>query len=205
MKTFSFHHKLLLMAGLLLSLHSLVPHVHGAQFVTTEELTLEASLPEGVSIYPYLDRMAQYGINVREANQLIRAAYAGEVVGNVYEEERRFDLVVRLNDQSRQQLNLDQLSITARNGQLIPLSEVASVEERESPMLISREQARRFINIGVNIRNRDVTSLVADIQSALTAELNLPHYRCRRYPSAARADDRRRGCFRFPAHGAFQR
>ncbi|WP_020567364.1 CusA/CzcA family heavy metal efflux RND transporter [Neolewinella persica] len=120
------------------------------------------------------DKMAQYGINVREANQLIRAAYAGEIVGNVYEEERKFDLVVRLNDQSRQELNLDQLSITARNGQLIPLSEVASVEERESPMLISREQARRFINIGVNVRNRDVASLVAEIQLALNAELELP-------------------------------
>lgn len=120
------------------------------------------------------DRMAQYGINVREANQLIRAAYAGEIVGNVYEEERKFDLVVRLNDQSRQELNLDQLSITARNGELIPLSAVASVEERESPMLISRERARRFINIGVNVRNRDVASLVADIQAALDAELKLP-------------------------------
>jgi cobalt-zinc-cadmium resistance protein CzcA len=120
------------------------------------------------------DKMAQYGVNVREANQLIRAAYAGEIVGNVYEEERKFDLVVRLNDQSRQELDLDQLSITARNGQLIPLSEVASVEERESPMLISREQARRFINIGVNVRNRDVASLVEEIQSTLGVELDLP-------------------------------
>ena len=120
------------------------------------------------------DRMSQYGINVREANQLIRAAYAGEIVGNVYEEERKFDLVVRLNDQSRQELNLDQLTLPARNGQLIPLSEVASVEERESPMLISRERARRFINIGVNVRNRDVASLVEEIQSKLNAELDLP-------------------------------
>ncbi|SEQ90112.1 CusA/CzcA family heavy metal efflux RND transporter [Neolewinella agarilytica] len=120
------------------------------------------------------NRMAQYGVTVRAANQLIRAAYAGEIVGSVYEEERKFDLVVRLNDQSRQTLDLDQLSITARNGRLIPLSEVASVEERESPMLISREQARRFINIGVNVRNRDVATLVADIQTALEAKLDLP-------------------------------
>ena len=120
------------------------------------------------------DRMAQYGVTVRAANQLIRAAYAGEIVGSVYEEERKFDLVVRLNNQSRQALDLDQLSITARNGRLIPLSEVASVEERESPMLISREQARRFINIGVNVRNRDVATLVAEIQTALGAKLDLP-------------------------------
>lgn len=120
------------------------------------------------------DRMAQYGITVRAANQLIRAAYAGEIVGNVYEEERKFDLVVRLNGQSRQTLDLDQLSIPARNGQLIALSAVATINERESPMLISREQARRFINIGVNVRNRDVATLVEEIQVALAAELNLP-------------------------------
>lgn len=120
------------------------------------------------------DRMAQFGVTVREANQLIRASYAGEIVGSVYEEERKFDLVVRLNGQARQTLDLGQLSITARNGRLIPLSEVASVEERESPMLISREQARRFINIGVNVRNRDVATLVAEIQAALGAELDLP-------------------------------
>jgi len=120
------------------------------------------------------DRMAQYGISVQQANQLVRTAYAGEIVGNIYEEERKFDLVVRLNGQSRQELNLDQLSLTARNGQLVPLSEVAMVAERESPMLISREQARRFINIGINVRNRDVASLVDEIQTTLEEELVLP-------------------------------
>jgi cobalt-zinc-cadmium resistance protein CzcA len=120
------------------------------------------------------DRMAQFGVNIREANQLVRAAYAGEIVGSVYEEERKFDLVVRLADSFREELDLTQLTLMASNGELIPLSEVAVVEERESPMLISREQARRFINIGVNVRNRDVAGLVEDIQAELTAGLKLP-------------------------------
>ncbi len=120
------------------------------------------------------DRMAQYGINVADANQLVRAAYAGEKVGSIYEEERKFDLVVRLADRYRGSLDLARLSLPAANGQLIPLSEIATVVENESPMLISREQARRFINIGVNVRNRDVASLVADIEASLSSGLELP-------------------------------
>ena len=120
------------------------------------------------------DRMAQYGITVAEANQLVRAAYAGEKVGSIYEEERKFDLVVRLDDRYRGSLDLDRLSLPAAGGALIPLSEVATVVEGESPMLISREQARRFINIGVNVRNRDVASLVEEIQATLNAGLDLP-------------------------------
>ncbi len=118
--------------------------------------------------------MAQYGINVADANQLVRAAYAGEKVGSIYEEERKFDLVVRLADRYHGSLDLARLSLPAANGQLIPLSEIATVVENESPMLISREQARRFINIGVNVRNRDVASLVADIEATLSSGLELP-------------------------------
>ncbi|MBC6996767.1 CusA/CzcA family heavy metal efflux RND transporter [Neolewinella lacunae] len=120
------------------------------------------------------DRLAQFGIDVRAANQLVRAAYAGEVVGAVYEEERKFDLVVRLDKAYREDLDLAQLTLADHHGRLLPLSEVATVEERLSPMLISREQARRFINIGVNVRNRDVAGLVEDIQARLAEGLDLP-------------------------------
>ncbi len=119
-------------------------------------------------------RLAQYGVNIRELNQLIRAAYAGEVVGQIYEEERSFDLVVRLAEPYRQQLDLSQFSVPTRNGQLVALSELATMEEGESPMLISREQARRFINVGVNVRDRDVASLVAEISGQLNEQLALP-------------------------------
>ena len=119
-------------------------------------------------------RMAQYGISVSDVNQIIRAAYAGEYVGNVYEEERKFDLVVRIAPQFRQELNVDRLTISTYDGKEIPLSSIVTIVEKESPMLISREQARRFINIGVNVRNRDIASLVTDIQNDLKGTLELP-------------------------------
>ncbi|MCI5081577.1 MAG: CusA/CzcA family heavy metal efflux RND transporter [Saprospiraceae bacterium] len=127
-----------------------------------------------LSIQFRYDRMAQYGVSVADVNQIVRAAYAGEQVGRVYEEERRFDLVVRLTPARRAQLDLQQLSITAADGRQIPLSELAEIVPKSSPMLISREQARRFINIGINVRDRDVASLVQDIQQKLETSLQLP-------------------------------
>lgn len=120
------------------------------------------------------DRLAQYGVNVSDVNQVIRAAYAGEQVGDIFEEERKFDLVVRVAPQYRKEMDLAQLTIGAIDGRQIPLNEVAKIEIIEGPMLISREQARRFINIGVNVRDRDVASLVANIQSELAQYLELP-------------------------------
>lgn len=119
-------------------------------------------------------RMAQYGVSIADVNQIIRAAYAGEQVGNVYEEERKFDLVVRVAPKYRQDLDLDRLTVNTFDGQQIPISTFAQIVTKEGPMLISREQARRFINVGVNVRNRDVASLVNDIQSSLGENLDLP-------------------------------
>ena len=127
-----------------------------------------------LSIQYNRDRMAQYGINVEDVNQVIRAAYAGEQAGSIYEQERKFDLVVRLAPAYRQQLDLQQLTISSYDRRQIPLNEVARIQQKESPMMISREQARRFINIGVNVRNRDVASLVEDIENQLDVALNLP-------------------------------
>ncbi len=119
-------------------------------------------------------RLAQYGVSVEDVNQVIRSAYAGEFVGSIFEEERKFDLVVRVNRASREKLDLNQLTIMSADGVPLPISEVATVQSIEGPMLITREQARRFINIGINVRDRDVASLVADIAQKLDAELVLP-------------------------------
>ncbi|CAA6829099.1 MAG: Cobalt-zinc-cadmium resistance protein CzcA; Cation efflux system protein CusA [uncultured Aureispira sp.] len=119
-------------------------------------------------------KLAQHSINVKDVNQIIRAAYAGEQVGDIFEEERKFDLVVRIAPAYRQELNLEQLTILNKAGQAIPLSAVASIETVEGPMLISREQARRFINVGVNVRNKDVATLVEEIKTAVDQNLDLP-------------------------------
>ena len=119
-------------------------------------------------------KLAQHSINVKDVNQIIRAAYAGEQVGDIFEEERKFDLVVRVAPAYRQELNLEQLTILNKEGQAIPLNDVASIEAVEGPMLISREQARRFINVGVNVRNKDVATLVEEIKTAVDESLDLP-------------------------------
>jgi len=119
-------------------------------------------------------KMAQYGVAISDVNQIIRAAYAGEQVGHIYEEERKFDLVVRTSIPTRKELNLDQFTVNGIDNQSFPISTFAHVVPKEGPMLISREQARRFINIGVNVRNRDVASLVGDIKESIDNNLQLP-------------------------------
>lgn len=119
-------------------------------------------------------QMALFGINVEDVNTAIRTAYAGEVAGAVYENERRFDLVLRLAPEYRQSLNLNRVFVHSSTGAHIPLSQVAEMVPSIGPMMISREDAKRRISIGVNVRDRDVASLVADIETRLNSELDLP-------------------------------
>lgn len=119
-------------------------------------------------------QMALFGINVEDVNTAIRTAYAGEVVGSIYENERRFELVLRHAPAYRDRLNLNRIFVHSANGNHIPLSQVAEVVPSEGPMMISREEAKRRISIGVNVRDRDVASLVQEIEQRLNADLDLP-------------------------------
>ncbi|MCB9283483.1 MAG: CusA/CzcA family heavy metal efflux RND transporter [Lewinellaceae bacterium] len=119
-------------------------------------------------------KIAEYGLSIQELNSLVRTAYAGEAAGVVFEQERQFDLVVRLAEPFRESLNLEQLYVYLQDGKRLPLSEVASVDYVEGPMQISRENARRRITIGVNVRQRDLAGLVEEIQQTLGAQLALP-------------------------------
>ncbi len=118
-------------------------------------------------------KIATYGLNINDVNQIVRAAFAGESAGIVYEGEKRFDLVVRLNKASREHMELARLYINTPNGQMIPLNELATVEYSNGPMQISREQAQRRIVIGINIRNRDIASFIEEVETKLDAGLNL--------------------------------
>ena len=118
--------------------------------------------------------LALQGISVDQVNQSIRTAYAGEIVGKMYENEKSFDLVVRFQVEDRKSLDLSKILVINSKGNSIPVSQVASVEETIGPMLISREKASRFINIGINVRNRDIASLVEEIQIKLGKEIKLP-------------------------------
>jgi len=120
-------------------------------------------------------KLAQYGLKVSDLNTVLRASFAGQVAGQVYEGERRYDLVMRLDSVHRQGLgNLQDLYVDTPGGQKIPLDELATVAYRNAPIQISRDNARRRINIGINVRGRDVQSLVQEIQRKLGQGLKLP-------------------------------
>ena len=120
------------------------------------------------------EKMARYGIHVDDVNRVVRASFAGEEAGTVFENERRFDLVIRLDSAIRQANALNLLYVNAANGDQIPLREIVTTDYVKGPMQISRENARRRITVGINVRNRDMGSLVADITKVLDEKLNLP-------------------------------
>ncbi|WP_210517779.1 CusA/CzcA family heavy metal efflux RND transporter [Hymenobacter terricola] len=122
-------------------------------------------------------KMAQYGLRISDLNALLRSSFAGDVAGQVYEGERRYDLVLRLDSTRRQGLSdLRNLYVDTPTGQKIPLEEVAAVAYRNAPAQISRDDARRRINIGVNVRGRDVQTLVQEIQGKLNRVKLPPGY-----------------------------
>jgi heavy metal efflux system protein len=120
-------------------------------------------------------KMAQYGLNVNEVNSAIKMTFAGETAGIVMEGEKRFDLVVRMDSVYRQDIqNLRELYIDLPSGSQIPLQEVADVNYENAPLEISRDNTHRRITIGINVRGRDVESVVADIQKVMKNKITLP-------------------------------
>ncbi|NKI27029.1 CusA/CzcA family heavy metal efflux RND transporter [Arenibacter sp. 6A1] len=120
-------------------------------------------------------KLAQYGLNITAVNSIVQAAFAGAKAGVVFEGEKRFDLVVRLNKENRSSItDIQNLYINLSNGSQIPLSEIAKVSYEPGPMQISRDNTNRRTYVGINIRDRDVKSVVKDIQAILERELDLP-------------------------------
>ncbi len=131
-------------------------------------------LPQIKATY-FRERLAQYGLDVADVNQLIRTSFAGETAGVVFEGERRFDLVVRLDSAHRTDLtDLRNLYIPLPNGGAVPLGELADVRYEEAPAQISRDNTKRRITIGINVLNRDVESVVNDIQARIEKGVVLP-------------------------------
>ncbi len=120
-------------------------------------------------------KLAQYGLNIQAINQLVKTTFAGESAGIVMEGEKRFDLVVRMDSLHRQDIqNLRELYVELPNGGQIPLQDVAEVDFENAPVEVSRDDTHRRITIGINVRNRDVESVVADIQKVMKEKVVLP-------------------------------
>ncbi len=149
----------------------LIKPIDGAEDLYVEEVT---GLPQ-IQIQFNRDKIAQYGLNITDINKVIKTAFAGETAGLVYEGERRFDLVIRLTKEDRKDLSdVRGLYIRTPTGQQIPLEEVATVEFKNGPNQIQRDNTKRRITIGFNVRNRDVQTIVKEIEQELNTKLKLP-------------------------------
>ena len=144
------------------------------QGVADMKVEATTGMPQ-MTIHYERDDLAQYGLNVNDINKVIESAFAGGKAGVIFEGERRFDLVVRLDSAHRTDINdIKNLYINTPNGIQIPLKEVATISYEPGPMQISRDNTNRRTYVGINVRGRDTKSLVEEIQQKLKAQLNLP-------------------------------
>jgi cobalt-zinc-cadmium resistance protein CzcA len=149
----------------------IVQSVNGATEPQVERTT---GLPQ-ITIQYDRAKIAGYGLNIEDINHTISTAFAGEAAGVVFENERKFDLVVRLDSANRTSIDdVSNLFVATNDGNQIPLSQVANVSFKEGPAQISREEGKRRIVVGFNVKGRDVASVVKEIQEKLNAAKLLP-------------------------------
>ncbi len=124
--------------------------------------------------------LAKYGISVRQANDVLQSAFAGKIAGCVTEENRQFDIVLRIHRGSNDDLStFDDLFVPSPSGVSVPLKQIATISYKEAPAQISHEDGERSIFVGFNVKGRDVSSTVKDIQRILDDRLKTPigyHY-----------------------------
>lgn len=150
---------------------SKIKNIEGIGDLKADKVT---GLPQITIKYDY-NKIALYGLNISDINQIIRSSFAGESAGKIYEESKRFDVVVRMNQDNRADINdVSNLFIPLPNGQQVPLSQVASVDYEQGPVQVTREDGKRRITVGLNVRGRDIKSVVEEIQERLVRDYNLP-------------------------------
>lgn len=148
-----------------------IQHIEGASDIIIEKVE---GLPQ-MSVNYNRNKIARYGLNIADVNQLISMGFAGKIVGNVFEGEKRFDMVVRLDANHRTTIeNLQNLYVDTPSGTKIPLSELAEIKYTTGPAKISRDDTRRRIVVGINVRNRDLQSVVNDVKAIVDEQVKLP-------------------------------
>lgn len=119
--------------------------------------------------------IAQHRLTIADVNRVVNAAFAGQTAGQVFEGEKRFDLVVRLSSDMRQRLeDVQQLLIPTPMGNQVPLQQLATVSIKDGPYQIQREDAKRRIVVGFNVQGRDVQSIVDELQQKVSQAMRLP-------------------------------
>ncbi len=149
----------------------IIQNIEGVEDINVEKVTGLAQ----IQVEYNRDRLAQYGLSVSEVNKVLRTAIAGSQAGVVFDEEKRFAMVVRLDRDFRHSLDdIKSLNIALPNGVQIPLDQVASIEIKSGPAQVSRENTKRRITIGFNVRNRDIQSVIHDVTQQIDAKIQLP-------------------------------
>ncbi len=128
-----------------------------------------------ISVKYNRQKMARYDLDISDLNNTLKTAFAGGTAGVIFEGEKRYDMVVRLDKSVRTNIDdIRYLYVNTPDGTQVPLSEVAEIEYNNGPMQISRDNTNRRVYVGINVRDRDIESLVREIKVKLDAELELP-------------------------------
>lgn len=148
----------------------MIEDVPGVSGIFVEEV---AGLPQIQVKYNH-EKMAAYGVSVDDISEILETTFAGAVAGSLYEGDKKFDIVLRMDPSQRNVETLEQLSIPLKDGTNIPLSQVAEIDYSPAPAQVSHEDGARRIYVGFNVKGRDVQSTVEDIQEILDEKLKLP-------------------------------
>ncbi|MGF7078123.1 CusA/CzcA family heavy metal efflux RND transporter [Mucilaginibacter sp. UYCu711] len=152
-------------------LSGLLTGTKGAADVYSEKI---GGLPQIVVHYNRA-ALAQYNVSISQVNHIVNATFAGEKAGNMYEGERQFDVMLRIADTARSNFDhIGQLLINTPNGNQVPLSQLASIEIKDGPNQVQRENGERKISVSFNVRGRDVEGVVTDLQAQVQQKLKLP-------------------------------
>lgn len=148
----------------------MIEDVPGVSGIFVEEV---AGLPQIQVKYNH-EKMTAYGVSVDDISEILETTFAGAVAGSLYEGDKKFDIVLRMDPSQRNVESLEQLSIPLKDGTDIPLSQVADIDYSPAPAQVSHEDGARRIYVGFNVKGRDVQSTVEDIQEILDEKLKLP-------------------------------
>ena len=145
--------------------------IQGIEDINVEKVTGLAQ----VQIEYNRDRLAQYGLSIRDVNKVLRAAFAGSQAGVVFDEEKRFGLVVRLDKDYQQNLDdVKNISVALPTGGQVPFDQLANIEIKSGPAQVSRENTKRRITVGFNVRNRDVQTVINEVSKQIDKQVVLP-------------------------------
>ena len=148
----------------------MIENVPGVSGIFVEKV---AGLPQIQVKYNH-EKMAAYGVSVDDISEILETTFAGAVAGSLYEGDKKFDIVLRMDPSQRNVETLEQLSIPLKDGTDIPLSQLADIDYSPAPAQVSHEDGARRIYVGFNVKGRDVQSTVEDIQEILDEKLKLP-------------------------------